>query len=124
MNTIRSFAADDAHVIFGTVYDEALGDQLRVTVVATGLGNARGARAARSRSSSSSATGTDNLPASRSSTTATLESAPAVLRKNRNATIEALRRAGWTSSTSRRSCASRPTREPARAGGTLEPDRA
>ncbi|MCS6764308.1 MAG: cell division protein FtsZ [Candidatus Protistobacter heckmanni] len=38
MNTIRSYAADDATVIFGTVYDETMGDALRVTVVATGLG--------------------------------------------------------------------------------------
>ena len=37
MNTIRRYAADDAHVIFGTAYDEGLGDQLRVTVIATGL---------------------------------------------------------------------------------------
>jgi cell division protein FtsZ len=43
MNTIRRYAADDAHVIFGTAYDESLGDQLRVTVIATGLsGQQRG----------------------------------------------------------------------------------
>jgi cell division protein FtsZ len=41
MNTIRRYAAEDAHVIFGTVYDDALGDQLRVTVIATGLSPAR-----------------------------------------------------------------------------------
>ena len=41
MNTIRRYAADDAHVIFGTAYDETLGDQLRVTVIATGLSSAR-----------------------------------------------------------------------------------
>ncbi len=40
MNTIRRYAADDAHVIFGTAYDESLGDQLRVTVIATGLSSA------------------------------------------------------------------------------------
>ena len=37
MNTIRRYAAEDAHVIYGTAYDESLGDQLRVTVIATGL---------------------------------------------------------------------------------------
>jgi len=37
MTTIRAFAAEDATVIFGTVYDESLNDDLRVTVVATGL---------------------------------------------------------------------------------------
>jgi cell division protein FtsZ len=37
MNCIRRYASDDAHVIYGTAYDESLGDQLRVTVIATGL---------------------------------------------------------------------------------------
>jgi cell division protein FtsZ len=40
MNTIRMYAAEDAHVIFGAAYDESLGDQLRVTVIATGLSGA------------------------------------------------------------------------------------
>jgi cell division protein FtsZ len=40
MNAIRRNAADDAHVIFGTAYDETLGDKLRVTVIATGLRDA------------------------------------------------------------------------------------
>ena len=37
MAAIRGYAAEDATVIFGTVYDETLGDAIRVTVVATGL---------------------------------------------------------------------------------------
>ena len=41
MNTIRRYAAEDAHVIFGAAYDETLGDQLRVTVIATGLSRSR-----------------------------------------------------------------------------------
>lgn len=41
MNTIRAYAAEDATVIFGTAYDESMGDSLRVTVVATGLGSNR-----------------------------------------------------------------------------------
>src|SRR3546814_12003645 len=40
MDTIRSYAADDATLIFGTAYDESMGENLRVTVVATGLGHA------------------------------------------------------------------------------------
>jgi cell division protein FtsZ len=40
MNTIRDCASEDAHVIYGTAYDESLGDQIRVTVVATGLAKA------------------------------------------------------------------------------------
>ena len=46
MNTIRRYAADDAHVIFGTAYDEGLGDQLRVTVIATGLSKVNSRRGA------------------------------------------------------------------------------
>ena len=41
MAAIRGYAADDATVIFGTVYDDSLGDALRVTVVATGLNNSQ-----------------------------------------------------------------------------------
>ena len=41
MNTIRKFASPDAHVIYGTAYDESLDDQIRVTVVATGLAGGR-----------------------------------------------------------------------------------
>ena len=41
METIRAFAAEDATVIFGTVYDDTMEDRLRVTVVATGLGRAK-----------------------------------------------------------------------------------
>ncbi len=39
MNTIQSFAAEEATVIVGTSFDEAMGSSLRVTMVATGLGN-------------------------------------------------------------------------------------
>jgi len=41
MNTIKGFTAEDATVIIGNVVDEAMGDSLRVTMVATGLGSAR-----------------------------------------------------------------------------------
>ena len=37
-NTVKQFAADDATVVVGTVIDPALEGELRVTVVATGLG--------------------------------------------------------------------------------------
>ena len=43
MNTIRAYASPDAHVIYGTAYDDGLGDDIRVTVVATGLSR-QGAR--------------------------------------------------------------------------------
>ena len=60
MNTIRAFAADDATVIFGTVSDESMGDNLRVTVVATGLG--RPAAKKQATPFAVVRTGTDNLP--------------------------------------------------------------
>ena len=41
MEHIKSFASADATVIFGTAYDESMGDNLRVTVVATGLGRTK-----------------------------------------------------------------------------------
>ena len=64
MNTIRRYAADDAHVIFGTVYDENLGDRLRVTVIATGLSPARRQQAPITMVHNSTAqrTGTHDLP--------------------------------------------------------------
>lgn len=40
VSVIRACASEDATVIYGFVYDESLGDDLRVTVVATGLGGA------------------------------------------------------------------------------------
>jgi len=41
MNTIRAYASSEAHVIYGTAYDDTLGEQIRVTVVATGIGAER-----------------------------------------------------------------------------------
>jgi cell division protein FtsZ len=62
MDTIRSFAADDATVIFGTVCDENMGDNLRVTVVATGLGRASKKAPLTVVPSATLRTGTDNAP--------------------------------------------------------------
>lgn len=65
MNTIRRYASDDAHVIYGTAYDESLGDQLRVTVIATGLTpqRARGqAPMTVVHNAVMQRTGTDNMP--------------------------------------------------------------
>jgi cell division protein FtsZ len=64
MNTIRRYAADDAHVIYGTAYDEGLGDQLRVTVIATGLSPARRIQQTTPMTMvhNTLRTGTDNLP--------------------------------------------------------------
>jgi cell division protein FtsZ len=40
-STIKGFASEDAQVVVGTVIDPELEDELRVTVVATGLGQPR-----------------------------------------------------------------------------------
>ncbi|MEM6641081.1 MAG: cell division protein FtsZ [Pseudomonadota bacterium] len=40
-NAVKAFASDEATVMVGTAIDEELGDDLRVTVVATGLGQPR-----------------------------------------------------------------------------------
>ena len=65
MNAIKRYAAEDAHIIYGTAYDESLGDQLRVTVIATGLTSARArvqAPLSVVQPQVQMRTGTDNLP--------------------------------------------------------------
>ncbi|HUH60522.1 MAG TPA: cell division protein FtsZ [Candidimonas sp.] len=61
MDTIRSYAADDATIVFGTAYDESMGENLRVTVVATGLGRPAVARPQLVQNEALR-TGTDNVP--------------------------------------------------------------
>ncbi|HUN70438.1 MAG TPA: cell division protein FtsZ, partial [Burkholderiales bacterium] len=106
MNTIRAFAAEDATIIYGGVYDDALGEDLRVTVVATGLGQPLGVRQQKPQlvvsHASSQKTGTDNQPAF--SNTAmngaapdygAMAETPAVFRKrDRAAQVEALANSG------------------------------
>jgi len=41
MATVRAFAAPDSSIAQGIAYDDTMGDDIRVTVVATGLGRAR-----------------------------------------------------------------------------------
>ena len=60
MNTIRAYASADAHVIYGTAYDDDLGDEVRVTVVATGLSRQGQRRTAPPLQVLR--TGTDNVP--------------------------------------------------------------
>jgi cell division protein FtsZ len=68
MNTIRRYAAEDAHIIYGAAYDDSLGDQLRVTVIATGLSRSSAKPQAapltvvQPTTAHALRTGTDNLP--------------------------------------------------------------
>ena len=93
MNTIRGFAAEDATIIFGAVYDDAMGDELRVTVVATGLGQPQIVRQSKPQLVVQQKTGTDNLPVTGVDYRA-LDEMPAVIRKNRASTVEALQNSG------------------------------
>ena len=61
MDHVQSFASADATVIFGTAYDESMGDNLRVTVVATGLGRAKPKLVQVPQEGQGLRTGTDNL---------------------------------------------------------------
>jgi cell division protein FtsZ len=40
-NTVKAFASDNATVVIGTSLDPDMSDEIRVTVVATGIGNER-----------------------------------------------------------------------------------
>ena len=63
MRTIREYASPDAHVVYGAAYDDALGDDLRVTVVATGLSrHGAGRRQPITVVQGGLRTGTDNVP--------------------------------------------------------------
>jgi cell division protein FtsZ len=96
MNTIRAFAADDATIIYGGVYDDALEDGLRVTVVATGLGAPLMARQGKPQLVVSQKTGTDDQPMTAHGAVdyQQLDSVPAVIRRNRASTVEALQQSG------------------------------
>ncbi len=96
MNTIRAFAAEDATIIYGGVYDDALTDNLRVTVVATGLGAPLMARQGKPQLVVSQKTGTDDQPMGAPGAVdyQQLDSVPAVIRRNRASTVEALQQSG------------------------------
>jgi len=90
MNTIRSFTAEDATVIYGSVIDEAIGDALRVTIVATGLGGAAAQR--QPVMQVVSRTGTDD--AQGAAVNYEELDQPTAIRRRRDVTIEAMRHSG------------------------------
>ena len=90
MNTVRGFAADEATIIFGAVYDEAMGENLRVTVVATGLGAQQ--QKMGKPLQVISRTGTDNTPFAEGPYETGAR--PSIIRHNRAATVEAMQLSG------------------------------
>ena len=93
MDHIQSFASADATVIFGTAYDESMGDNLRVTVVATGLGRAKPKLVQMPEAAVGLRTGTDNLTVANGAEL----SAPTVMRgrgSNAQAQVRALETSG------------------------------
>ena len=90
MSAIKNLTAEDATIIVGTVIDENMGEDLRVTMVATGLGNLVSQSQNTPLTVIQSRTGTDD----RDSIYATEE--PAVMRTGRrsNATVAAMRQSG------------------------------
>ena len=91
MNTIRSFTAEDATVIYGSVIDEAIGDALRVTIVATGLGGQAAQRNPVPMMQVVARTGTDD--ATGGVNYDELDQ-PTALRRRRDVTVEAMRHSG------------------------------
>ncbi|PTN11121.1 cell division protein FtsZ [Nitrosomonas aestuarii] len=89
MGTIKELTAEDATIIIGTVIDESMSEDLRVTMVATGLGNVH-SQGKKPLSVIHSRTGTDDREGYMSS------DEPAVIRTGRrsNATVAAMRQSG------------------------------
>src|SRR6187402_2202086 len=94
MNTIRSFTAEDATVIYGSVIDEAIGDALRVTIVATGLGGAAAQRMQPPMMQVVPRTGTDDAIASSGPVNYEELDQPTAIRRRRDMTIEAMKHSG------------------------------
>jgi len=99
MNTIRSFTAEDATIIYGSVIEDSIGEHLRVTIVATGLGGAARSASPRSRSCSAPAPTTVDGRQLRGARTARR------VRRRRDQTVDALRHSAWKRSTYPPSCA-------------------
>jgi cell division protein FtsZ len=89
MGTVKEFSHEEATVIVGTVIDENMGEDLRVTVVATGLGGAITRQ--QNKPMTIIKTGTDNVAMEVDYNEL---DQPAVMRRRRDATIEAMKQSG------------------------------
>jgi cell division protein FtsZ len=92
MEVIKAFASDTATIITGTVNDDSLEDELRVTIVATGLGKNPARVQQKPQLVVQQATGTDG-PLSAHVNYEELD-APAMIRSNRRQTVEAMKNSG------------------------------
>ena len=93
MNTIRGFTAEDATVIVGTVIDESLSEDLRVTMVATGLGSPVARKEPKQQVTLVVKNGTDAAPVEIVNYE-DLEQPAVMRRRNRDATLEAMKQSG------------------------------
>jgi len=92
------FAAEEATVIVGSVFDENMGEELRVTVVATGLGAPRIVKqkpeVVYRGEETYQRTGTHDEPIANSGVNYTELDTPAVMRRGRRETIDAMEKSG------------------------------
>jgi cell division protein FtsZ len=93
MDVVKAGASDSVSPIIGAVYEDDLAEEVRVTIVATGLGKTAARLQPKPLTVVASKTGTDNQPAEVDYGALEL---PAVMRskRNRDATIEAMRQSG------------------------------
>ena len=93
------FAAEEATVIVGSVFDENMGEDLRVTVVATGLGGQLMRKQPKPEIAYRSEetclrTGTDNEPIANSGIDYAKLDIPTVTRTGRRAAVDAMEKSG------------------------------
>ena len=89
MNTIKGFTAEEATVIVGQVLDDSMEDALRVTMVATGLGNPVARQ--NQKPMQIIRTGTDDVPMMVNGNS---EELPSVMTSRRSRTIQAMTDSG------------------------------
>jgi cell division protein FtsZ len=92
VKTVQAFAAPEAFVKYGTVFDETMEDRIRITVVATGLGAPRSAR--QPVMQVVQGTGTYGPSMGGTAVDMTNLDVPAVMRSGRRTTVEAMSTSG------------------------------
>lgn len=86
------FASEEATVILGNVFDEAMGDELRVTIVVTGLGDRKSKPELVYADEEAKRTGTYDIPVS-SVNYGELDT-PTIMRSGRRAAVDAMGKSG------------------------------